>query len=76
VGVAKGRHVLVLEGESRKPVDDSCKFREQKIKSISQEDQVRVIRHIAAGGSPMDDSCSSWSDLAISTKSRVSFCLN
>jgi len=40
MGIPKCRHVLVLECKSKESVDDSGKFREKEIKSISKEDQI------------------------------------
>jgi hypothetical protein len=68
VRIAKCRHILELERETRQPVDYSGKFRKQKIEPISQENQVCVVGYITASGSPVDDSCSSWCNLTICTK--------
>ena len=66
--IAKCRHILELQRETRQPVDYSGKFGKQKIEPISQENQVCVVGYITASGTPVDDSCSSWCNLTICTK--------
>jgi hypothetical protein len=64
VGEAQAGQVLVLLGELGKLVDDDGKLGDEDVETVTEEDQVGVVSAVARGSTPVNDTGSSWGDLA------------
>ena len=65
MGISQGRHCPIFLGKSGQICHDAQQLLTEIAQSLPIENEVGVVRHIAAGSTQMDDSCRRGSNLAI-----------
>lgn len=66
VSETKARQVLILLSERGQLVDDNSKLGNEDIETVTEEDQIRIVRAVARSGTPVNDASGGGRDLTVS----------